>query len=138
MFYPAKFTQEDNGYTVSFRDMKEAITCGSSFDEAMLMAEDIILCWIDVYFEKNEFVPMPSDGLYDCEHWVFLPDSIFAKVLLHNEMLRAKISKAELARLMGTNSPEIQRILSARHKTKIDTISKALSKLGKHLTLSLA
>ena len=47
------------------------------------------------------------------------------------------MSKAELARFMDVRPPEMQRILDPRHNTKLDTISRMLSKLGRPLKLSI-
>ncbi|CAM3262517.1 conserved hypothetical protein [Xenorhabdus nematophila ATCC 19061] len=35
MYYSAKFIKEDNGYTVTFRNIPEAITCGADIPEAI-------------------------------------------------------------------------------------------------------
>ncbi|PHM72234.1 transcriptional regulator [Xenorhabdus sp. KJ12.1] len=86
----------------------------------------------------DQTFPLPSSELQAEEMWVHLPDSVYAKILLNNdELLKAKISKAELSRLTGIRPPEIQRILTPRHTTKIDTISRALVAIGKKLSLLL-
>ena len=61
MFYPATFTLEENGgYTVSFRDIPEALTCGDNLDDAKEMAQDALITAMDFYFEDRRSVPMPS------------------------------------------------------------------------------
>lgn len=137
MFYPAKFISEDGGYTVTFRDIPEALTCGDSLDDAKEMAQDALITAMDFYFEDRKKVPMPS-SLEDGEVMVELPDSVFAKVLLLNEMVEQKVSNADLARLIFIKPQEVQRIVNLEHSTKIDTISKALNALGKQLVLSVA
>ncbi|PHM21958.1 transcriptional regulator [Xenorhabdus ehlersii] len=137
MYYPAKFAKEDNGYTVTFRGIPEAITCGADIPEAMEMAEDVLLSSVEIYFDMDKAFPSPASELQEDEHWVYLPDSVYAKILLNNELLTAKVSKAELSRLTGIRPPEIQRILAPRHTTKIDTISRALAAVGKKLSLSV-
>ena len=48
MFYPATFTLEENGgYTVSFRDIPEALTCGDNLDDAKEMAQDALITAMD-------------------------------------------------------------------------------------------
>lgn len=137
MYYPAKFTKEDNGYTVTFENIPEAITCGTDLDEAMEMAEDVLLSSVEIYFELDKEFPLPAEQLKTDEHWVFLPDNVYAKVLLNNELIKSHTTKAELSRLTGIRPPEIQRILTPRHATKIDTISKAVAALGKRLSLTV-
>lgn len=136
MNYPALIEKDDIGYAVSFRDIPEAITCGNTIDEAREMAADALLTAMDFYFEKNRIVPMPSTPKKD-EELVELPASVFAKVLLLNEMLAQNVSNAELARRLGTRPQDVQRIVDLQHNTKIDTIANALHKLGKQLTISI-
>ncbi|MBE8597895.1 type II toxin-antitoxin system HicB family antitoxin [Xenorhabdus sp. BG5] len=138
MYYPAKFVKEDNGYTVTFRDIPEAITCGADMPEAMEMAEDVLLSSVEIYFDMDKNFPLADSELQEDEQWVHLPDSVYAKILLNNELLSAKISKADLSRLTGIRPPEIQRILAPRHTTKIDTISRAVAAIGKKLSLSVS
>lgn len=138
MFYPATFTLEENGgYTVSFRDIPEALTCGDNLDDAKEMAQDALITAMDFYFEDRRSVPMPSKPLKG-EELVELPDSIFAKVLLLNELVKQDISNADLARRIFVKPQEVQRIVDLSHNTKIDTLSKALSAVGKRLILSVA
>lgn len=135
MFYPARFEQEEGGYTVTFRDLPEAITCAANEEEAMKMAEDVLLSTVEVYIEMERAFPAPSE-IEAGEKTVTLADSVYAKVLIHNAMLEQKLTKASLARLTGIRPPEIQRILDPHHATKIDTISGVLAVMGRPLVLS--
>lgn len=138
MRYPAFFKEApEGGYVVTFRDIPEAVTQGDTYDEARLMAADVLESAMDFYFEDGRPIPMPSRARKD-EDLVDLPSSVAAKVLLLNEMLAANVSKAELARRMGTPPQEVQRIVDLRHATKIDTVDKALRALGRHLELRVA
>ena len=136
MYYPAKFTQEDGAYIVTFRDVPESITQGGNFEEAMFLAEDVLICGLEFYFENDKPIPLPSDPQAD-EIMVYLSDIVYVKALLHNARLETEMSKAELARFMDVRPPEMQRILDPRHNTKLDTISRMLSKLGRPLKLSI-
>ena len=138
MFYPATFTPApEGGFVVTFRDIPEAITQGDDKTEATIMAEDVLLSSMDFYFEDQRPVPMPSEPL-DGEVMIELPTSVFAKVLLLNEMLAQNVSNAELARRMSIKPQEVTRIVKLSHTTKIDTIAHALRQLGKNLNLVLA
>jgi antitoxin HicB len=119
---------------VTFRDIPEAITQGDSDEEAMAMAEDVLVSAMDFYFEDRRPVPAPS-APQPGERLVELPASLAAKALLLNEMIAAGISNAELARRMGTRPQEVQRIVDLHHATKIDTIAKALGALGRQLEI---
>ncbi|WP_373746079.1 type II toxin-antitoxin system HicB family antitoxin [Neisseria dentiae] len=134
MFYPALIEKDNVGYAVSFRDIPEATTCADTVAQAEKMAADALLTAIDFYFETGRAVPMPSSAAAG-ETLVPLPASVFAKILLLNEMLAQGVSRSELARRMHTRPQDVQRIVDLGHATKIDTIEAALAKLGKRLIL---
>lgn len=137
MNYPATFIQEDGGYTVTFRDIPEAITQGDSYEEAALMAQDALATAMEFYFEDNRPVPLPSQPL-DGEVIVELPLSVWSKVLLLNEMLSQHVSQAELAKRLGVKPQQVTRIVNLEHTTKIDTLVEAFKALGKRPVFSLA
>ncbi|MBR5940830.1 MAG: type II toxin-antitoxin system HicB family antitoxin [Neisseriaceae bacterium] len=136
MYYYANFDYAPDGITVTFRDIPEAITCGFNDEEAMFMAEDALLVGLEFYFEDERPIPLPSKPKKG-EKAVYLPDSVFSKVLLHNAMIEKKVSNAALARAMNATPAEVQRIVNVRHKTKIDTIGKALNAIGFQLQMSI-
>ena len=138
MQYPARFAPaKEGGFVVTFRDIPEAITQGDSLDEAVAMAEDVLVSAMDFYFEDRRPVPVPSAPKRG-DRLVELPPSVAAKVMLLNELIAAGLSNAELARRMGTRPQEVQRNVNLNHATKIDTIAAALAALGKKLDLRLA
>lgn len=138
MFYPATITSEKNGgYTVFFRDIPEALSCGNSIADAKDMAQDALITAMDFYFEDRRAVPMPSPA-EEGEVLIELPSSVFAKVLLLNELVEQNVSNADLARKILVKPQEVQRIVNLSHSTKIDTISKALDALGKRLVISVS
>jgi len=138
MHYPARFEPaEEGGFVVTFRDIPEAITQGDTFDEAMSMACEVLVLGIECYFDAHKHVPVPSAPEAD-ETLVELPASVWAKVLLLNEMIAAKVGPSELARRMHTRPQDVNRIINLSHATKIDTLSRALAVLGKRLEVSVA
>jgi antitoxin HicB len=135
MKYPATFTPaEEGGFVVTFRDIPEAITQGDDDAEAEAMAADALLTAMDFYFEDARPVPPPSAPL-DGERLVPLPLSVSAKVILLNEMLAQKVRPVDLARLLGMQRQEVNRIVDLNHITKIDTLAAALKALGRDLDL---
>lgn len=135
--YPALIQPGDGGYTVSFRDIPEALTCGDTLEEARAMAADALLTAMDFYFQDRRPVPPPS-ALQADEELIALPASAWAKILLLNAMLEQRVTPAELARRMGTRPQEVTRIMDLGHATKIDTIEKALAALDHRLLLAVA
>ncbi|MDR0249825.1 MAG: type II toxin-antitoxin system HicB family antitoxin [Burkholderiales bacterium] len=136
MRYPVSIEKDGDGFMVSFPDIPEALTCGDTYEEALEMAADALVTAMDFYFEARRPVPNPSKSARE-QATIELPVSVTAKVLLLNEMLRQNISNAELARRIGSQPREVQRIVDLSHATKIDTIAKALSALGKSLDVRL-
>lgn len=137
MYYPVTLTPDTDGFCVTFRDIPEAISQGDTTDEALAMAKDALTVAMEFYFEDNRPVPMPSTA-QDGEHLVGLAPSVWAKVLLLNEMLAQNVSQAELAKRMGIIPQKVTRLVDLSHTTKIDTLAQAFDKLGKHLQVGLA
>jgi antitoxin HicB len=136
--FPVKLSKEpEGGYTVTFPDIPEAITCGKSIEDALYHAKDALESAMDFYFDDRRPVPAPSKPKRG-QPVVTLPASLCAKILLLNEMLRQKVPPAELARRIGTTRQEVNRLTNIRHTSKIDRIDAALQALGKSLVLKAA
>ena len=58
--YPACFIKEDTGYSAIFPDWDNAATCGSTFEETMTMAIDLLAGLIFNYKLNNTKLPTPS------------------------------------------------------------------------------
>ena len=59
--YPAVFTPEpEGGFTVTFRDVPEAITYGDTIEEAAMMAEDALETALSIYIDRRAPLPTPS------------------------------------------------------------------------------
>lgn len=135
--YPVTIRKDGKYLFITFPDIPEAFTQGKDRAEALKAARDVLETAMDVYFDEQRPVPMPSRPRPG-QAVVELPPSMAAKVLLLNEMLRQKVRPAELARRIGTTRQEINRLTDLRHPTKIDRIDAALRALGKRLVLNAA
>jgi toxin-antitoxin system, antitoxin component, hicB family len=102
--------------------------------EALDMAEDMLLCNIEDFFDMDEAVP---DAVARGDHYVRLPLLVRMKVLLHNEMLKQHISQAQLARLLDTTPQEVRSILRVRHNTQPAMLEQALAALNTHVELAV-
>lgn len=136
MFYPASIQQEEDGFTVTFPDIPEAITFAATLDESIEMAQDALVTAMEFYFEDKREVPSPSK-LQKGQYPIHLPASLSAKVLLLNEMLRQKVRPSELARRLHTTAQEVNRLTNLHHTTRIDGIADALEALGKRLEIQV-
>ena len=134
--YPIELTEDTGGYVVTFPDIPEAMTQGDTLDEALEMAQDVLLIAMDFYFEDKRPVPMPSKAAKG-QHTIQLPLSVWAKILVLNELCHQNLQPADVARKMGTRPQDVNHILNLHCTTKIDTIAAALHAVGKELSLSI-
>lgn len=135
--YPAKFTPcEEGGFTVTFRDVPEAITQGDDMDEARAMAADALESAMDFYLEDKRPVPAPSKARKG-EELIALPVVVGAKVALLNQMLADRVRPVDLARAMNVPPQAVTRLLDTHYKTDIQTVANAFQAIGKRLDFSV-
>lgn len=139
MYYPATFTPDTNNtFLVEFRDVPEAVGVGETFDEAYQSALDgLETALFAIYMRERRAIPVPS-GLRDGEHAVYVPVLVQAKLGLYSEMLAQGVSKAELARRLGGNQKQIDRLWDLSHATKMEFVEQAAAKLGKQIHVAFA
>src|SRR6266704_3357540 len=68
-------------------------------------------------------------------HYVDLPPISAAKVALYSEMRAAGMKKAELARRLGWQKSQVDRLLDLMHKSRLDQLEQALKVLGRMIVL---
>src|SRR5580704_15687912 len=96
--YPACLTPDpDGGFTITFRDVPEAITEGDTREEALLHAEDALESALAMYVAAHE--PLPKASIPESDE-VMVPLSALgmAKTALYQAMGEQGIGRAELAR----------------------------------------
>ena len=135
--YPARIQKQPAGHVVSFRDIPEALTAGTTRQQAVDMAADALATAMEFYFEDRRHVPLPSQARKG-ETVIDLPASVAVKVLLLNEMLKENITPSKLARKLEASPQTVTRIVDLHHATKIDTLADAFKAIGKTLTFSVA
>jgi antitoxin HicB len=57
------------------------------------------------------------------------------KLSIYHEMLRRRMSKAELARRLNCHMPQVDRLLDLGHMSRLDQIEAAFRVLGKRLVV---
>jgi antitoxin HicB len=124
--YPATLTPDpDGGFTVTFRDVPEAITEGDSREEALLRAEDALESGLAMNVAAKEPLPAPSAlGM--------------AKAALYEAMRDQGVGRAEVARRLRWHLPQVARILDLRHASKMEQVEAALAALGLRLIVDVA
>jgi antitoxin HicB len=134
MRYPFKIRPDGKFFLVTFPDIPEAITQGESVEQALAVAQDALETALEFYFDGSRAVPEPSP-IKRGWHFVELPASLSAKVLLLNEMIYQGVRPAELARRLNTTRQEVNRLTNLHHISRIDGIAGAMKALGKTLEI---
>lgn len=134
--YPATFEKdpETGAVLVGFPDIPFCHSVGGDEDEALLNAVDALITAFESFEERREPIPSPSVAELG-QPVVWLPVLVASKALLYNAMLASGKRKADLARSLNVSPPLVDRLISMRHKSRIDQIETALAALGKRLAV---
>ncbi|NIG12984.1 helix-turn-helix domain-containing protein [Pantoea sp. Al-1710] len=132
MRYPVDVMATSCGFIVFCRDLQEAQGYGITKTEALTSCQDALIAVFDEFFCHRVPIPLPSNG---GDETIEIPCSIAAKVMLLNEVIEQNVSQTDLAKMLNLPRQEITRIFNLSHTTKIDTIQKALTALGKTLLI---
>jgi len=136
--YPATLIPDpDGGFTVTFRDVPEAITEGDTKEEALLRAEDALESALAMYVAAKEPLPKPS-AAERSEVMVPLSALGMAKAALYDAMREQGVGRAELARRLRWHLAQINRVLDLRHASKMEQVEAALAALGLRLVVDVA
>ncbi|MDD5275144.1 MAG: type II toxin-antitoxin system HicB family antitoxin [Methylovulum sp.] len=136
--YPAILEKNPDTGTilVSFPDIPFAHSVGDDEAEALLNAEAALVTAFEICEEKREAIPMPS-AVEAGQTLVSLPVIVAGKVALYNAMLSESKRKTDMARLLNIAPTLVDRLLSFRHKSRIEQIETALAVLGKRLVVGV-
>ena len=133
--YPAIITPEpDNtGFNVSFPDVPEALTSGTTMEQALENAADALAEALAAYTHMDRDIPAPSHAP-DAVH-IPLPPLDAAKLALNAAIRAQGITNLELARRLDTQEGAIRRLRDPRHSSKITAINAAMRALGRTLVI---
>ena len=136
--YPAALILDpDGGFTVTFRDVPEAITEADTREEALLRAEDALESALALYIAAGEPLPAASEVEAN-EEMVPLSALGMAKAALYDAMREQSVGRAELARRLRWHLPQVSRVLNLRHASRMEQVEAALAALGLRLIVDVA
>ena len=118
---------------MTFPDFGYGVTQGETDEEAMDMAQDLLMLTIGDYIRESRQLPASSRRRGAKFRSVPLPALQSAKVDLYTAFLASGLKKAEFARRIGIPKTHIDRLFSLRHHSRLDQIEAALRVLGKRL-----
>lgn len=127
---------ETGQFIVEFPDLPAVYSVGDSAEEALLNAADALETAF--FYLVQERKPVPLASSLNGRNGVTLPVLVAGKVALHNAMIANGIRKADLARQLNIAPTLVDRLLSLKHKTRIEQIETALALLGKKLVVDIS
>lgn len=141
-YYPATLEKhEENGETYyigifQFSENNHATVQGDTEEEAIAELESILIGSVEFAFKNEEIFPEPMPPKKG-EILVLMPTLVEAKVLIHNERIKRKLSKTELGKLAGFTPAEMQRLLNPWYKSGIDKLDKLAQAIKQTFSLNL-
>ncbi|WP_337047916.1 hypothetical protein [Serratia liquefaciens] len=137
--YPAhySFDNESDAWQIHFRDFPEQQAACYKREDIELEAQESLLLAIAMEMEEGRTVPAPSPALPN-ELAIHLPVLVKLKLELHNIMLAGATSKADLARKLGFNAGQMDRLLDVAYASKVEALEQALYLLGYEVQTSVA
>jgi antitoxin HicB len=127
--YPVELTPDDNDTVlVTFPDVPGAITYGDSEAEALEHAVDALETILVAYIADREDIPEPSPARGRPTVSPSLLGSL--KIAVYRAMRARGWRKADLARALGLNPRQIDRLLDLRHKSTVSQLEQALKACG--------
>ena len=134
--YPARVQHDSDGYTVAFRDVPGAITCGDSREQALEEAGDALALIIEDLLEDGEPLPVPSNPRRG-EQLVAVPADVCARALLRLIRDVEDLSKAAAANLIGVTRQSYGQVEARGRNLTLKTFGEMTSRLGYDVILEV-
>lgn len=131
--YPVELTPDEGTIMVTFPDVPGA-TFGEDEADALARAVDALETMFIAYMSDREDIPKPSPANGRPTVSPTLLGSL--KVAVYEAMRARGWRKADLARAMGLNPRQIDRLLDLRHASTIAQLEQALAVCGKRVELA--
>jgi antitoxin HicB len=135
--YPALIEKSDASFLVTFPDLANVATYGSSLEEAVVNAEEALNGCIASDFERNFSIPAPSSLSGDLVFQIPVAPHVAVALMLRS--LRADRSQIEVARQLNISYQVYQRLENPRKANPtIKTLEKIARAFGKRVDLRFA
>lgn len=133
--YPCILASEGDGFSVSFPDIPEALTCGIDRRDALTQAIDALVAALSACVYAREDIPVPSTVIKGQE-LISVPLIVASKLALYSAMRRQGMTKTALARRLGLSEGAVRKLLDPDHRSHIGQVEKALRVLGQSLVIA--
>ena len=130
--YPVELIADDNDTVlVTFPDVPGAITYGETKAEALEQAVDALETVLSGLIGDRKDIPAPSAAEGRATVSLTLLGAL--KVAVYRAMRERGWRKADLARAMGLNPRQIDRLLDLRHRSTVAQLEQALAACGRRV-----
>jgi len=134
--YPVILTKDGASLVAEFPDVPEAMTVGSSEDNALTWARDALVVALSGYLDDRRAIPKPSKPKAG-QKTVILPPLVASKLAIYQAMREQGVTQAQLATKLHCDARQIRRLLDLDHHSRLDLIDDALHVLGKKLVIDI-
>ena len=134
--YPAKIVKRKDAYEVNFIDLEEAFTYGTTLEEALDNASEVLSGVILTRLDQEVDVPKPSKSVKGKNVFYVLPDGKTQSALLIREAFAGQ-NVARIARSMDTSWPAVNRLKNPSHWPTLKQLERALKAAGKQLVIGM-
>jgi antitoxin HicB len=132
--YPAHIEKQDDGYLVTFPDLENVMTYGTSIEAALHNAEEALNGCIEADFERNFVIPSPSAVAGKNTYSIPVAPHIAVAIMLRT--LRAERPQSEVARQLNISYQVYQRLENPRKANPtVKTLEKIARVFGKRIEL---
>lgn len=135
--YALDVHEEPGSVWLTCAAIPEMHAVGDTLGEALATAIDAIETAFSIYVDDRRLIPNAHTGAQENDVVLRLPALTAAKVALWNSLLESGVSKAELARRLGVQRPQVDRLVDFLHHSKIENVERALQQLGRRISLSV-
>lgn len=132
--YPACIEKQDDAFLVTFPDLENVVTSGTSVEEAIQNAEEALNGCLASDFERNFTIPDPSPLSGEQVHLIAVAPHVAVAIMLRK--LRADKSQSEIARKLNIAYQVYQRLENPRKANPtVKTLEKIARVFGKRVEL---
>ncbi len=140
MHYPVNVHKMDGTYvaTISHPNGRFQGACEANTKQEVTIAiQHLINAMMREAIESGEVIPAPSE----CDKGnskAMIHPMLALKASLHNELLKSKRRKADIARVMKVDRKQVDRILDPKHNSTLSQLEEMAVALGKHIDVRVA
>ncbi len=136
IFYPAIVNHDlqDNRYLVKFYDLPEAITEGTTLEEALFNASEVLTLTLEGRIDEGIEIPQPTSKM---ENVYLIAPSARLQAALLIKFARANHTISEIARALETSWPAAARLEDPHHWPSLRQLERAANAIGQKLVISL-